>query len=163
MALETGVPTYEAYSRVILAYVLRLMGEYENAYSQLKRTRPILEPLGLTHPLYLAHLTEAALAFDKGNEGEGRKALTEAFRVGRIKGYARTLFFWWQPEEMARLCAKAFEADIEVGYAKQVVRRHRLASSRRHGNLEAMALAGEGLYSRPVRVGDKRDSPCVFG
>ena len=80
----------------------------------------------MTHTLYLIRLTEASLCFDDGKGEEGRNALGQAFRIGREKGYAMTLYWYWQPDEMARLCAEALVSSIEVDYARELIRSHGL-------------------------------------
>jgi hypothetical protein len=70
--------------------------------------------------------------------------LREAFEIGRIRGYDTTFYLWWQPAEMTRLCAEAFAAGIEVGYAIEMVRRQRLVPE---GSLET-----QRLWPWPVRI-----------
>ena len=127
-AERTGCPMYETLARLVYAYVLRLIGDPAGAYRQLDRIKGIIGP---PHPPdivhYLVLLTEAILALDKGDRPGCVEALREAFRIGWDKGYAIVLYYWWQPVEMARLCAEALSADIEVEYARQIVRTHRLA------------------------------------
>jgi LuxR family transcriptional regulator, maltose regulon positive regulatory protein len=125
-AVEAGVYVAEAYARVTLAYVLRCMAKTGAARDQLKRAESIHKDLGVTHTLYLIRLTEASLHFDEGNHGDGRKALGEALRIGKEKGYAMTLYWYWQPDEMARLCAEALASSVESEYARELIRCHSL-------------------------------------
>ena len=125
-ALGAGSPLVEMYARILLAYVLRLAGEPQDARRQLDMARAIVDPLGVTHAHYLILLTKAILAFEDNNRAEGLRLIEEAFEIGARSAYDTTFYFWWQPVEMARLCAEALTAGIAVGYAKEVVRRHRL-------------------------------------
>jgi LuxR family transcriptional regulator, maltose regulon positive regulatory protein len=125
-AIEVGMYIPEAYSRVTLAYVLRHLQRHEEALVEVERAESILRRLDDTHVLYLARLARASLCLDRGNLAEGHGALNDAFRIGREKGYAFTLYWFCQPDEMARLCAEALRAGIEVEYAKEVIRDHNL-------------------------------------
>jgi hypothetical protein len=86
----------------------------------------LLGPMGVTHGLYLVRLTQASLFFDEGDVVKARRALEEAFRMGRAKGYWMTLAMWWQREEMARLCAEALMAGIGADYATELITTHGL-------------------------------------
>jgi DNA-binding SARP family transcriptional activator len=46
-------------------------------------------------------------------------------KLGRKQGYV-SLFWWWEPEAMTRLCIKALEAGIEEGYVLGLIRKNRL-------------------------------------
>src|SRR5208337_2350436 len=45
IAVETGSPLVEMYARILLSYVLRLMGEPREAHGQLDKARSIIRPL----------------------------------------------------------------------------------------------------------------------
>ncbi len=145
MAARTGVPRYEALARMVTAYVLRLMGDSVEALRQLELVKKIAgppRPPDIIH--YLISLTDSIFAFDNNDRAAGLNALREAFCIGRTKGYAATFYFWWQPDEMARLCTEALAAGIEVEYAREVIRVHKLTP---HGSLEALAQ-----WPWPVRI-----------
>jgi hypothetical protein len=128
---EAGIHFVEAYARVTLAYILRRLGEREKASDQLKRAEKMLEPLGITHTLYLIRLTQAGLLLDQNDMNGGREALQKAFRMGREKGYSMTLYWFWQPDEMSRLCAEALSNGIELEYARELIKRHALIPNSR--------------------------------
>ncbi len=130
-AVEAGVYVAEAYARVTLAYILRRMGKTGAARDELNKAAHIHRDLGATHTLYLIRLTEASLYFDEGDHDKGRVALQEAFQMGREKGYAMTLYWYWQPDEMGRLCAKALASGLEVEYARDLIRCHSLVPDNR--------------------------------
>jgi DNA-binding SARP family transcriptional activator len=125
-AVESGIYHTEIYARIALTYILRLTGEFDDVLKQLKKLNNLIKPLGIVHASYLVCLIEASLFLDEGNIKKSHSALAEAFRIGRIKGYAMTLFFYWQPKEMARLCNEALSAGIEVEYAKELIKKHGL-------------------------------------
>jgi LuxR family transcriptional regulator, maltose regulon positive regulatory protein len=125
-SIQAGIPILEAWCRVALAYALRQQGEVDAARDQLAMAERIVGPAGATHVLYLIRLTEASLFLDEGDGSRAAQALEEAFRTGREKGYGMTLFWHWQPEEMARLCAEALAHGIEEAYAREVITKHRL-------------------------------------
>jgi tetratricopeptide (TPR) repeat protein len=125
-ALGSGARIGEAYGRICLAYALRKTGKGEDAGAQLDMVETMFRGLGVTHSLYLVRLTQAILLLDRGDIIEARRVLGEAFSIGRGKGYGMTLFFWWQREDMARLCAEALTGGIEVGYANELIRTHGL-------------------------------------
>ena len=124
--LGSGAFITEAYGRICLACVLRKAGKVQDAAAQLDIVETMVHGLGFTHGLYLVRLTQASLLFDRKDVEGARLALREAFSMGRIKGYAMALFAWWHRADMARLCAEALAGGIEIEYAREVIRRHRL-------------------------------------
>jgi DNA-binding SARP family transcriptional activator len=74
---------------------------------------------------FMGHLTEARIAFGAGDEPGGLVALRAGMELGRKQGYVN-LLWWWEPEEMARLCMRAVEARIEPAYAVELMRRRNL-------------------------------------
>jgi tetratricopeptide (TPR) repeat protein len=125
-SVEVGVPMLEAWSRVAFAYALRRQGERRAARDQLAMAEKMVAPAGITHVLYLIRLTQASLYFDEGNNKRGNEALREAFRIGSDKGYGMTLYWYWQPDEMARLCTEALHGGKEVEYAMELITKCRL-------------------------------------
>jgi DNA-binding SARP family transcriptional activator len=73
----------------------------------------------------MERLTAARIAFGSGDESGGFSALREGMKLGRVQEYV-SLFWWWEPEAMARLCLKALEAGIEVEYVRGLIRKNRL-------------------------------------
>lgn len=126
LSIEAGVPMLEVWSRLAFAYALRRQGKKEEAGDQLVIAEKIVAPAGITHALYLLRLTQASLLFDKGDVVRGSKVLGEAFRIGREKGYGMTLYWFWQQDEMARLCTEALHAGVEVDYAMELITKCRL-------------------------------------
>jgi DNA-binding SARP family transcriptional activator len=84
---------------------------------------------------FMARLTEAQLYFHNGEEAKGLMALTRAMALGKAGGYVNS--FVWQPRVMAKLCAKALEAGIEVEYVQSLVRKRRLVPEETLVDIEA--------------------------
>jgi LuxR family transcriptional regulator, maltose regulon positive regulatory protein len=126
IANEIGLCYGEVLGNLAWAYVLRRMGRYADAHERLAKVAGMIAPLGMTHHHYLLSLALASLFLDEGEQEESRGAVAEAFRVGRVKGCAYSLYGYWQPDEMARLCWEAVSAGIEVEYARELIRRHHL-------------------------------------
>ncbi|MBP1734939.1 MAG: malT, partial [Deltaproteobacteria bacterium] len=103
-SIEASVPLVETWCRITLAYVLRRMGKKDETGAQIEEAEKIIAPCGLTHQLYLIYLVRASLALDNGDKPAAAQALRKAFSIGKEKGYEVTLFRYWQPDEMARLC-----------------------------------------------------------
>ena len=68
---------------------------------------------------FMARLSQAQLSLDSGQEPHGLQALTAAMALGREHGYVNSHV--WIPAVMARLCARALEAGIEVDYVRGLV------------------------------------------
>ena len=124
--MTIGSIIYETYARIKLTYILRYMGEQGKAAAELERIEEPFKAMGHIHLLYLVRLTQASIHFDNGKTQEARKILSEAFSIGKTKKYAFTFYSYWQPREMARLCAEALDAGIEAEYARELIKRHSL-------------------------------------
>ena len=74
----------------------------------------------------MARLSQAQLSLDSGQEPHGLQALTAAMALGREHGYVNSHV--WIPAVMARLCARALEAGIEVDYVRGLVEKRRLVA-----------------------------------
>lgn len=69
-------------------------------------------------------LALAQLALESGRAQRCRRLLRTAFALGREEGYVSVPFF--KPETLARLCAQALDASIEVDYARDLIRKRAL-------------------------------------
>lgn len=126
-ANDIGMPLGQLYCNMVHAYVLRRMGRHEDTRKKLQEIEEALPSSGTSHHHYLLNLVRASLLLDEGRLREGHEALRKAFGIGREKGYAKTLWWYWQREEMGRLCQEALTGGIEVEYAKALIRTHQLA------------------------------------
>ncbi len=119
---ETGTPYQEILSRLLAAQAMYETGDYEYAWDQLARAKKSNLLIGSRFLEYRCHLNEAYFAFGLGDESAGLEALRKAMTLGRRERYVNMLFIW-RPNVMARLCAKALEAGIEVEYVQNLVRK----------------------------------------
>jgi len=131
-SVAASVPIVETYCRITLAYVLRRMGDKDEAEAQIKEAERIFAPFRSTHQHYLICLVRASLSLDRGDKSAAVQALREAFSIGKERGYEVTLYKYWQPDEMARLCAAALAAGIEEEYARELIRKHHLVPNDGH-------------------------------
>ena len=93
----------------------------ERALARARRIAHRMKSLSLRH---MGLLEEAQFAFDREEESRGLRALRTAMALGRRQGYVNPP--WWLPQVMARLCARALEAGIEIEYVRDLVRRRAL-------------------------------------
>ena len=144
-AEETGYVFPELLCRFLMARALHAQGKDKEAKAHLSRAHA--RALQTKNAIfdYTALLIKAQIAFDlsaclpasgsrqtggqaqadRRNE-EGLAFLRKAMRMGRERNYVSPPW-WWHPEAMAMLCAKALENDIETEYVRNLVRVHRLA------------------------------------
>ena len=127
-ATQTGMECFEPYAQTALAHILRIMGDREGAWDIIRKIEKNIEHRGTTHGLYLLRIAQAAALLDEGDKRTCRKALREAFRIGRdMLGPRLALLWFWMPSEMSRLCTEALSKSVEVPYVNDVIRDHGLA------------------------------------
>ena len=68
---------------------------------------------------------EAQFALDRGEDDKGLEYLREAMELGRSRGYI-SMFWWWRPDVMSRLCGRALEEGIEEEYVRHMIVKRRL-------------------------------------
>jgi DNA-binding SARP family transcriptional activator len=128
LATETGCPFYVMLCRIAMAQVLAELGDERRAGAQLRRVhegaREIKNPLFE----FMSLLVYAYIALELGRERSGINSLRYAMGVGREHGFMH--FLWWQPAMMAKLCARALKAGIEVEYVKDLIRQRSLMPER---------------------------------
>jgi LuxR family transcriptional regulator, maltose regulon positive regulatory protein len=119
-----GVPFAQALGHLGVAQALIARNEHENARNHIEAAHRIGKGMGSNILEFMVWLTLAKLAMEKGDEAECLEALTASMTLGRVHNLM--LFPWWLPRIMARLCAKALEARIEVDYVKKLIRERNL-------------------------------------
>ena len=132
---EIGLPFFELMCGLSMAQVLIACGDVPKARRTLTEIRSIGQPIQNRLLEYMSFLTFAEIALAAGRPRSGRNALRYALGLGREKGYTHTL--WWQPEEMAKLCAYALEEGIETDYVRSLIRRRHLAPNEAPLHIEA--------------------------
>ena len=126
LAIDSGAPFAVAILRLSVAQTLHAAGDFREARDQLNRAAKDIKRCGSLILEYMCGMAKAQFAFDQGNrEAAALASLRKAMTLGREQNYI-TMFFWWQPDVMARLCAKALEAGIEVEYVKHLIRARNL-------------------------------------
>ncbi len=113
-----AVVTYAA------ADVLHALGHDDEARQYLNEVKLIRNKMGSFNLQFIVHLLESQLAFDEGREDVGLEALRCALAVGRKRNFSFS--HNWLSKSMARLCARALEADIEVEYVQDLIRKTKL-------------------------------------
>jgi DNA-binding SARP family transcriptional activator len=126
LAIEVGCPYFEALCRLALAEILAECGDERKSIAHLQQLRPIVEKIDNGHLEYMCLLGFARLAIEHGRSRTGLTALKRGLALGREYGYSH--FLWWRPAAMARLCAYALDAGIEVDYVRDLIRRRGLAA-----------------------------------
>ncbi|MGE5247419.1 MAG: BTAD domain-containing putative transcriptional regulator [Verrucomicrobiota bacterium] len=135
VAVETGMYFPEVLCRLALAQVRHERGEHEGAWDELGHALS-LAISGRSRILeFMALLTKAQFLLDLRDEPGGLETLRKAMSIGRAGRYMN-LFWWWRPKTMARLCAVALEAGIEVPYTQEMIRKNRLVPDLSVSDLE---------------------------
>ena len=119
-----GMPFGEGLLGLITAQILYQSGKSQDAVKNLKRAHEIGAAMKSCLLQFMAWITEAQIAFDQHCEEEGKKALTDAFAIGKEQGIYN--WYFYLPEVMSRLCVRALEYNIEVEYVQNLIRRRKL-------------------------------------
>lgn len=96
----------------------------QRANQYLKQAKLAGDQMGSSLIQFMSSLLESHFAIEEGQKERGMAVLRHALAIGRERGFS--YFSWWIPQIIARLCAKALEADIEVEYVRQLIRKTKL-------------------------------------
>lgn len=132
----------EAHHSCAAVELLHGLGNDRRARQYLNRIKFIAEEMGSFLLRYISSLLDAQFAFDRGREEAGLAALRQALAIGKDKGLG--FYGWWIPKTMAQLYAKALEANIEVKYVQELIRKTKLTP-------EGHASASEA-WPWPVKI-----------
>ena len=108
-----------------LAYTLYELGEVQKAEQELSRTYDLALKTKSQMFEFMCLMAKAMIALGQGKEKEGLDLLRKAMSLGRKHNYMN-MVWWWHPAIMAKLCAKALTANIEVEYVQKLIRVHKL-------------------------------------
>ncbi|MDM8549731.1 BTAD domain-containing putative transcriptional regulator [Desulfobacterales bacterium HSG2] len=126
LAADVGFPFSIGFYCVIKAHVKHELGKNKEAARNLREAFSIAKRTRSRLLEFHALMTEAWFALDKGAEAMCLKSLGRALAIGKEGGYLNT--FADQPAVTARLCVRALEAGIEVGYVRTLIRKRGLLS-----------------------------------
>ncbi len=122
---RAGAPFPEGLVAIVLARICHALGKREEAASANDRARTIGHSMGSLSLQMMSLLNEAWFFLaESGSQEQGRHALAAALALARRTGVVN--FAGWHSKVMARLCAEALQAGIEVEYVERLVRRRHL-------------------------------------
>jgi len=124
LAATTGAPFAEANFSVAAAEAAAEVGEWDEAGAHLRRAQELNARVRSSFFEFRLRLTEAHLAFARGDARTGLAHLSQALSLGRRNGF--TAAPWWRPDVMADLCAAALDANLEPEYVRGLIVRRRL-------------------------------------
>ena len=120
-----GCPVFaDALHRLIEAQILAKRGQRAEAEQLLTRTESVgqaIPSMSLTTGVYFVR---AQWAFEDGDTEQGSLWLRRVLEDGQKS--PQIGFVGWVPQEAARLFAKALELGIEIGYAREAIRKRQL-------------------------------------
>jgi two-component SAPR family response regulator len=108
-----------------IAQVVHEQGDHERASRHMALAGDCVRHSGSTFLEYMHLMAAAQFAFDRDEDKAGFIYLQKALALGRRHGYI-SMFWWWRPAVMARLCQRALAAGIEVAYVENLVRKRKL-------------------------------------
>ena len=121
---EVGMPFATACDHTVNAHLLFESGKHREALAHLGKAERIGREMKSHHILNACLLMRSRFSFDTGREEHGLKCLQKGMSLGREKALVNV--DWLRPSTLARLCVKALEAEIEVDYVQELVRRRQL-------------------------------------
>jgi DNA-binding SARP family transcriptional activator len=124
---EMGAAFPQWFTRVTLALALHEAREYDEAHTCFLRARELLRQIPARHTEYGMDLVEAHMLLDCGRKEDALHLLRSAFGGAKNQEHAwSALSYLWRPSILARLCAAALEAGIEVEFVREMIRRNSL-------------------------------------
>ena len=135
LARAGGRPLDEAVAHLMSAQALQASGDKGGPRTHVERALKIALAIRSPYLEFMVRLTEAQLCLDVGQEREALRALATAMALGRERGYVTSHV--WIPGVVASLCARALDANIEVGYVRALVQKRGLILESPPADLEA--------------------------
>lgn len=130
---SSGYALDAAFARTVSAYACSARGKHGHAQAEARAAADAAA--GIPFAEWFVGLAEAHVCFAAGSDAGGLRALRMAMSIGQARSYSNSQV--WLPHVMAPLCARALEADIEVEYVRDLIRRRRLACTRPPIEIEA--------------------------
>jgi LuxR family maltose regulon positive regulatory protein len=125
LALEIGSASQEILCRLEMAQILNSTGDTRVAALQLDLAGKLTPQCGSLTLEYSYLMAKAQFSLDEDEGPAGLEFLRRAMALGRSQGYV-SMYYWWEPSVMARLCARALDEGIEVEYARTLIRKRNL-------------------------------------
>jgi ATP/maltotriose-dependent transcriptional regulator MalT/DNA-binding SARP family transcriptional activator len=126
LSQESGLPFPEAWARTLLSQAAYEIGDVPYAEKELTACEKFYHQVGSPYFEFSTYLIKAYYIFGQRKDGPGLEILGKAMELGRQNGYTYSAMLF-RPEVWSLLCAKALGAGIEIEYAREVIRRRRLA------------------------------------
>lgn len=130
-AAEPIGPPPQCTALVGVCYALLAAGDDVGLAAPLTRLAQLAEQSGNHWASLHARLIEARRAQRAGETIRARGHTAQAFATGRQ--HSLYCFLYADPDVLANVCAEALAAGIEVDYARELIRRHRLVPPRSPG------------------------------
>ena len=118
---DSGAPLTLIASHLLKANLMHRFKKHREAAENLLRASCIAREMKSRLYEFFILLAEASFALDQGDDASGLMILQKALMMGRKEGYFYTYIDY--PSGIARLCAKACEAGIEVEYVQELIKR----------------------------------------
>jgi DNA-binding SARP family transcriptional activator len=125
LASEIGSASQEILCRLEMAQILNSAGETRVAAPQLNLAGELTQKCRSLTLEYSYLMAKAQFSLDEDEEPAGLEFLRRAMTLGRSQGYV-SMYSWWEPSVMARLCARALSEGIEVEYVQNLIRKRNL-------------------------------------
>ncbi len=121
---RTGAVVMTPYCDLAMAQTLTTRGDRRKAFFHVSRARQTARKMGSRLHEFQCYLWLAQAAIERSQTNRCIKFLQKALRLGKTEGYFGISFF--RRDTLAQLCAEALEAEIEVDYVKELIRRYGL-------------------------------------
>lgn len=125
---DVGSPLSLFMCHLVKCHVMHQMGRDREATEHLICASHLASLIRSKNAKFYVLLAKALFALDQGIEQSDLLSLREALTIGREGKYFDTYID--QPSSMARICAKALEAGIEVEYVQELIRIRNLVSEK---------------------------------
>ena len=143
-----------------LAQVHASLGQRSDALRHLAGMRSWSRVTHSQVATFLRTLAAAQFALAWGQKARCLRLLRQALALGRAEGYIFFTFF--KPDDVARLCAAALDADIEIEYVQTLIRKR--------GLLPDLTMTPSERWPWPVKIYTLgrfglmvNDQPVTFG
>lgn len=158
IALENGMFYSEVISRHLMAQILKSRLKHDEARVHLDRLCEMAECSRSPAFLFTSLMAEARFAMEDGDDEKCLVQLRSALHKGR-EHELTSIFWWWDPPVMSRLCVMALDNGIEEEYVKSLIRlralqpdRNALVSSQWPGHLTIGTFGGFSLHRDGQKV-----------